>query len=126
MEKCCKSYNVNILMGVKKFAKPFKRMCSCFRLTNVKCYLRLNVPFIYHRIIHMYRIPHNVSKKTNRIFMERSTVINSNVAAFLVIIPRSRCNYFTRSSVNNLPPSCDIVTVIYFKHIRIKIIHKMN
>ena len=127
MEKCCESDNINIIVSVKESAKSVERMCSCLWLTNIKGNLRFNIfPLVDNSVVHMNRVPHNVSKETYRILVERCALVDCYIARCLVISPIGRSNNLTCCAVDNLPPSCDVVTVVDLEHIGIKMIHKMN
>ena len=102
-------------------------MFSCFRLTNIKSNLRFNIfPVIYHCIIHMNRIPHNVCKKTYCILVKKFCRFDHYISGCFIIGPFTDRNNLTCCTVNNFPPSGNIITCIYFQHIRIKMIHQVN
>ena len=50
----------------------------------------------------------------------------NNIAAFFVIAPVAYGHGLACGAIHNLPPSFDIISCVYGKHIRIKMIHKMN
>ena len=125
MKERCKPYNIDILVRVKEFAQSFHRVRSCFRLTDVKGNLRLDVPVVDNRIVHMYGIPHDIGKKAYRILMKRLCA-DCDIAAFFVIRPMIGRDNLTGRAVDNLPPSCNVVVAVDLEHIGIKMIHQMN
>ena len=127
MEKSSKSYDIYILMCVQKSAQTLHRICSCFRLTHIKCDLWFHIlPFIYYCIVHMYRIPHNICQETYRIFMKWLCSSEYYITCFFDIAPLSCRHCFSGGSIHNFPPSVNIVSRIYCQHIRIQMIHQMN
>ena len=71
MEKCGKSYYIYVIMGLQESAETFQRMRTCCRLAHIKGDLRLYIlPVVDNCIVHMYRIPHDVCKKTYGILVE--------------------------------------------------------
>ena len=72
MEKGGEAYHIHILVGVKESAEALQGMSSCLWLAHIKGDLRLYIfPVVYHCIVHMYRIPHNISQEADGILMER-------------------------------------------------------
>ena len=127
MEKCGKSYDIYILMSVQKSAQALQRMSSCFRLAHIKCDLWFYVlPFIYYRIIHMYRVPHNICQEADCIFMKQFCSRNHYVSCRFFIRPLIRRYRFACVTVHYFPPSANIISRIDCKHIRIEVIHQVD
>ena len=62
MEEGCVTNNIYMWVVFNKFTKTFHGVFFCFRLTNIKCNLFFKVcPSVCNGIVHVYRIPHNVS-----------------------------------------------------------------
>ena len=98
-----------------------------FRLTDVKGDLLFKIlPSVCHRIIHVYRIPHNVCQKAHCIIMKSLCSPDRHVPCLRVITPLPARYHFACRPVDHFPPSCNVVTVIHFKHIRVQIIHKVD
>ena len=118
MEKCCITNNINMRIVFDVFAKTLHCKFFCLWLTNVECDLFFHtLPVIDYCIVHMYRIPHNVCKKTYCIIMEFLCVVNCDISCLLTVIPLFYRNNFTCCTVNDFPPSSDIIVRIYFQHI---------
>ena len=127
MEKGGKTYHINIGMSVQKAAQAFQRMRPGLRLPDIKGNLRFYIfPVIYYCIVHMNRVPHDISQKTYGIFMEQFCRLDYYIPVFFLIGPFGGGDYFSCSSVYYFPPSCNIIMGIYFQHIRIQMIHQMN
>ena len=126
VEKCCKTYYIHILMGFQETTETFHRILSCGRLAHVKGHLRLHIlPVIDNCIVHMNRIPHNIRKKAYSILMKRHC-LDLYISGFFIIRPLFTGNRLACSTIHNLPPFADIISCIYCKHIRVKMIHQMN
>ena len=126
MEKCSKTHYIHILMGFQETAETFQRILSCGRLTYVKGHLRLHVlPVVDNCIVHMNRIPHNICKKAYGILMKRNC-LNPDISGLFMIRPFFAWNRLSCGAVHNLPPFADIISCIYSKHIRVKMIHQVN
>ena len=114
MEECSETYYIYIWVCFQETAQSFQRKLSCKRLAHVKSHLRLYIfPVIYNCVVHMNRIPHNVSKEAYCIIMERNG-INDHISAFLVITPFVCRNRLACCTVHNLPPALFIIPCIYF------------
>ena len=102
-------------------------MRSCRRLTYIKSDLRLYIlPFVYHCIVHMYRIPHDVCKKTYCIFVKFLRRLDHDISTLRIVRPVFCFYGLTCRTVNHFPPSVNIVSCIDRKHVRIQVIHQMN
>ena len=127
MEKCRKTYYIHILMRIKETTETLQGMCSCLRLTHIKSDLRLYVlPVIYDSIIHMNRVPHDICQKADRIFMKKFRRCDHDISTLFVIRPPICRNDFACGTVNDFPPSGDIITGIYFQHVRVEMVHKVD
>ena len=114
MEECSKTHYIYIWMCFQETAQSFQRKLSCKRLAYIKSHLRLYIfPVIYNCIVHMNRIPHNISKEAYCIIMERNC-INHYISTFLIITPFICWNRFTCCTVHNLPPAFFVIPCIYF------------
>ena len=102
-------------------------MCSCRRLAYIKRNLRLHIlPVIDHCIVHMYRIPHDVCKKTYCIFVKFLCMLDHNISTLRIVRPVFCFHCLTCRTVNHFPPSVNIVSCIDCKHVRIQVIHQMD
>ena len=114
MEKGGEAYHIHILVGIKESAEALQRMSSCFWLAHIKGDLRLYIfPVVYHCIVHMYRIPHNISQKTYRIIMKSLRRFDGHITGLLTVTPLCHRNHFSCRTVNDFPPSLDIIMRIY-------------
>ena len=127
MEKRRKTHHIYIFMAFEITAEAFQRMCSCRRLTYIKSDLRLYIlPVVYHCIVHMYRIPHDVCKKTYCIFVKFLRRLDHDISTLRIVRPVFCFYGLTCRTVNHFPPSVNIVSCIDCKHVRIQVIHQMN
>ena len=114
MEKCSKTNHVHIRMTLQKFSQTLLGILFSLRLTDIKCDLFFHtLPVISHRIIHMNRIPHNISQKTYRIIMKSLRRFDRHIPGLLTVTPLRHRNHFSRRTVNDFPPSLDIIMRIY-------------
>ena len=74
----------------------------------------------------MYRIPHNVCEETHGIIVKLSRMFDRHIPGLRAVTPIGRRHYFSRSPVNDFPPSFYVVPVIHFQHVRIQMIHQVN
>ncbi len=87
VKKRGKAQYIYIGMLLNKLTQPLQRIGVCLGLTHIKGNLMLHVlPLIYHCIVHMHGIPHNISEEAHGIVMERHG-LNGNLALFLIIGP---------------------------------------
>ena len=127
MEKCRITDHVDMWIVLNIFSETLHGIFVCLWLTHIKCDLLFKVcPSVCHRIVHMYRIPHNIGKKTYCIIMKCLCTVDCHIPTLAVIAPLICRNYFSRGTVNHFPPSCDIIMVIDLQHIRIQMVHQMN
>ena len=127
MEKSSKTNHIYILVSIQEVTQFFHTMCFCFWLTHIKSNLRFYIlPVIDYRIIHVDRIPHDISQKADGIFMEPFYRMDNHISAFFFVRPFTYRNHFSGSTVYHFPPSLNIIPVIDFQHIRIQMIHQMN
>ena len=82
-------------------------------------------PGIGHRIVHMYRIPHDISQETHGIFVKRNG-FDGNVSGFFVIAPVRRGDNLSRCPVNDFPPAFDIIAGVWREHIRVQSFHQVD
>ena len=127
MEKCREPYYIYIRMRIQESAQTLHRMCPGLWLAHIKGNLRFYIlPFIYDCIVHVYRIPHNISQEAYGIFMKRLCRSDNHISGFFHIAPQVCGDGFSGSAIHNLPPSVNIISRIYLQHIRIQMIHQMN
>ena len=113
-------------MGIQKLTQFFHTMCLCFRLTHIKSNLWLHIfPVIYHSIVHIDRIPHNISQETNGILMKPFCWMNHHIPALFFVSPFTDRNDFPCGTICYFPPFPDIIPVIHLQHCRIQMIHQM-
>ena len=114
MEKCRETNHIHIRMALQEFSQTFLGVFFCLRLTDIKCDLFFHtLPVISHRIIHMNRIPHNISQKTYRIIMKSLRRFDGHITGLLTVTPLCHRNHFSCRTVDNFPPSLDIIMRIY-------------
>ena len=114
MEKCSKTNHIHIRMALQEFSQTFLGVFFCLRLTDIKRDLFFHaLPVVGHRIIHMHRIPHNISQKTYRIIMKSLRRFDRHIPGLLTVTPLRHRNHFSRRTVNDFPPSLDIIMRIY-------------
>ena len=114
MEKCSKTNHIHIRMALQEFSQTFFGILFSLRLTDIKCDLFFHtLPVIRHRIIHMNRIPHNISQKTYRIIMKSLRRFDGHITGLLTVTPLCHRNHFSCRTVNDFPPSLDIIMRIY-------------
>ena len=127
MEERGEPENINIRMLLNELTQALHRIFMRLGLSHIKGDLMLHIlPVIYNSVIHMYRIPHNIGKKTYCIIMKCLCTVDCHIPTLAVIAPLLCRNYFSRGTVNHFPPSCDIIMVIDLQHIRIQMVHQMN
>ena len=123
MEKCGKTKYVYIRMILNKLSQTLHCIFMRLWLTYIKCDLMLNIfPVICNCIVHMHRIPHNISKETYCILMERNSS-KCNLSCLFTVVPFICRNNFSCCSVDYFPPTFDIISCIRFQHIRVKSLH---
>ncbi len=88
MEKCRIPNHVHMWIIFYKSAQAFHRIGFCLRLAYIECNLLFHIlPSIGNRIIHMNRIPHNISEEADRIFMKSFCVMDDHILVFCLIVP---------------------------------------
>ena len=113
MEKGCVANHIHVGMIRAVFAKTLQGIFVGLRLSHVESNLMFKVfPVVGNRIVHMYRIPDNVSQKADRVFMERNGIMNDHTALFLLIFPMICGHNITGRTVDNLPPPFFVVSGI--------------
>ena len=101
-------------------------MCPCCRLAHIKGDLRLYIlPVIDNSIVHMYRVPHDICKKTYRILMKLFCRTDHHISGFFIIGPFFCTDSLSCGTVHNFPPSFNIISGIDSKHIRIQMVHQV-
>ena len=124
MEKRGKTQYIYIWMLLYKFAQALHGISVGFRLSHIKGNLMFHIlPVVDHRIIHMYRVPHNISQETYGIVMERRS-LNGNLSVCFVIGPVPGGNNFACGSVNHFPPTFDIIPAVGRQHVGIEPLHQ--
>ena len=127
MEKCRITDNIYMWICLAELPQTLHTEFMCLWLTHIKCNLMLHVfPVVDNGIVHVHRIPHNVSQKTYGIIMERYCRINGHIPCLLRIRPVITAYYFTCSTVDNFPPTTNVIIAVYFQHFRINTGHQMN
>ena len=110
MKKCSITNHIHIRVFFHKPAQTRKRMGMGFGLTHVKGDLMFHpLPVIDHRIVHMNRIPDQISEEAHRIFMPGHRLFQDHTAVFLLILPllhRHRCS---ETSVHHFPPAFPVI-----------------
>ena len=98
-----------------------------FRLAYIEGDLVFKIlPLIGHCIIHMYRIPDNISQKANRILMKGRRLMKDYTALFFFIIPVGWRYRLTCGTIHHLPPSADIISGIHLHQFIRDSLHERN
>ena len=98
-----------------KFPQTLHGVFMCFWLSYIKRNLLFKIcPSVCYRIVHMYRIPHNIRKEAYRIIMKFFRAGYGHISTRRVITPLRYRHCFSCCSVDHFPPSCYIVPIIYF------------
>ena len=115
IEERCKAHNITalILFLLQPVFQIFHNIAAAERLAYIKRYfMRLVTPVIGDMIVHLCRIPENIGKKADRIFMERLCMMHDNRMLLLIQLPVICGNHSPTGTVNNLPPLLGIMVVI--------------
>ena len=119
MEERGEPENINIRMLFNELTQTLHRIFMRLGLSHIKGDLMLHIlPVIYNSVIHMYRIPHDISEEAHCIIME-GNALNFHLTGSLVIRPAVRGNHFPGAPVNDFPPAPDIIPAVGCEHIRI-------
>ena len=114
MEKCGIADHVNMRIVLDVFPQALHGKFLCLWLAHVKGNLLLKVcPAICHCIIHMHRVPHNVSKETYCVIMEFLCAMDCHFPCYGFVPPPGRRHWLPCGTVNDFPPSCNVILVIY-------------
>ena len=127
MEKGGVSNYIHIRMCGTIIAKTLHGIFMSLRLSHIKRNLMFKVfPIVSDCIVHMYRIPDNISQKADGIFMERDSIVNDHAPLFLIIFPEIYGHNLPRRTVNNLPPSFSVISGIDHHQFFGNTLHKRN
>ena len=127
MEKGRVPDDINMRAALQEAAQALHRICLCLRLPDIEGDLFLYIlPSVRHCIVHMYRIPHDVSQKAHSIIMVQPGGADHHVTGFLIIIPDTIRDDFPCRAVNHFPPAADVITCVYRKHVRIEMAHQVD
>ena len=126
MKKGGEPQHIHIRMRFDKFSQTLHGIYMSLWLPHIKRNLVLHIlPVIDHRIVHMYRIPHNICKKAYGIIMKRDASDN-DLSCFLLIGPVRDRNHLSSTPVNHLPPAGNIIPAVRREHIGIKSFHQTD
>ena len=126
VEKGGEPEHINIRMILNELPQTLHRIFMGFRLSHIKGDLMLHIlPVIYNGIVHVNRIPHNISKKAHRIIMERNT-LDFHFSCGLIIRPVPCGHHLSGAPVNHFPPAPDIIPAVRCEHIRIQAFHETD
>lgn len=126
MEESREAEDIDIRMFLNEFPQALHRECMGFRLAYIEGDLMLHAfPGIGHRIVHMYRIPHDISQEAHGIFVKRNG-FDGNVSGFFAIAPVRRGDNLSRCPVNDFPPAFDIIAGVWHEHIRVQSFHQVD
>ena len=127
MEKGGEANHIDIRMAVQETAETLQGMGSCLWLAHIKGDLGLYVlPVVYHCVVHMYRVPHNICQEAYGVLMEKLRRGDYHISGLFVVGPAGYRHCFACGAVYNFPPSCNVVTGVDLQHIRVKVIHQVN
>ena len=127
MEKCGISNHINMRIIRDIFTKTIQRILMGFGLAHIESDLLFKIcPSISHCIVHMHRIPHNICKKADGIIVKCYRLMDRDVSSLSIVIPLRYRNHFSSCTVNDFPPSGDIIMIVDLQHIRVQMIHQMN
>ena len=127
MEKCGIADHIHMRVICDKFSQSFHGVFMGLWLAHIKSDLFLKVlPSVCHRIVHMHRIPHDICQKAHRIIMKSLWTADDHISCLRIVAPLVCRYHFSCSPVDHLPPSGNIIMIVYLKHIRIQMIHEMD
>ena len=127
MEKCGIADDIDMRICFTEFPQTLHTEFMCLWLTHIKCDLMLYVfPVVDNGIVHVHRIPHDISQKTYGIIMEWCRRINGHISGLFGIRPVITAYYFTSGTVDDFPPAANVIVAVYFQHFRINTGHQMN
>ena len=103
-------------IGLEILPEPVHGKLVCLRLTYIKGDLLFKIsPAVGDCIVHVYRIPHDVSQEAYRIIMEFFCSVDDHIPGLAAVLPGRYRNRLTGGSVYDFPPTPDIVPVVYFQ-----------
>ncbi len=126
MEKCGEPKYVDVRVFLYEFPQTLHRKSMSLGLPYVKGDLVFHIfPVIDDRIVHMHRIPHDISQEADRIIMERDALDDDFVRGFF---PAPVCdrNHLSGAAVDHFPPAGDIIPCIRSQHVRIEPFHQRD
>ena len=106
----------HVHMGIVRdeFPQTLHGILMGLGLAHIKGDLLLKVgPAVGHRVVHMHRIPHDISQEADRIVVERFCPVDSHIAGLSVVSPLGCRDNLSCGAVDHFPPSCDVIPVIY-------------
>ena len=93
-------------------------------LTHVKGDLVLKIrPAVGGSVVHMHRVPDEVSQKTDGILMERYGLHGHTAVG---VAPLLRRHGLTGGAVHDLPPAGDVVVGVHLHQLRADALHQWN
>ena len=126
MEKCGEAEDIYIRVLLNEPAQAFHGKCVGLGLAYVKGDLVLHIlPVVDHRVVHMNRIPHDVSQEADRIIVEGDGV-KDDLSRGFVVMPVRGGYHLPGAPVNDLPPAGDIVPGVGGEHVLIQAFHQRD
>ena len=124
MEEGCVADDVHIRMLLNELPQTFHRIFVGLGLTHIKGDLVLKIrPAVGGSVVHMHRVPDEVSQKTDGILMERYGLYGHTAVG---VAPLLRRHGLTGGSIHDLPPAGDIVVGVHLHQLRADALHQRD
>ena len=116
--------DVNIGVLCNELAQALHGILVGLGLTHVKGDLVLKIrPAVGGSVVHMHRVPDEVSQKTDGILMERYGLYGHTAVG---VAPLLRRHGLTGGSIHDLPPAGDVVVGVHLHQLRADALHQRD
>ena len=116
--------DVHIRMLCNELAQALHGILVGLGLTHVKGDLVLKIrPAVGGSVVHMHRVPDEVSQKTDGILMERYGLYGHTAFG---VAPPLRRHGLTGGSIHDLPPAGDVVVGVHLHQLRADALHQRD
>ena len=127
MEKGGVPDHIHIGVGGDELPQAFHRVPVGLGLPDIKGDLVLKIlPAVGHGVIHMHRVPDEVSQKADGILMEGEGLFQHHAAAVSVVPPGRGGHDRPGRAVHHLPPAFDVVPGIDLYELRTDALHQRD
>ena len=124
MEEGGVANDVNIGVLCNELAQALHGILVGLGLTHVKGDLVLKIrPAVGGSVVHMHRVPDEVSQKTDGILMERYGLYGHTAVGVAPLLRRHR---LTGGSIHDLPPAGDIIVGVHLHQLRADALHQRD